>query len=493
MPTTDTWNGGAGDWEAGSNWSAGSPPGPLDAAVFNAASNATISNTEDESIGSLSMSSAAAAVDVQGSLNIGTAFLNGVANVIDDSQGSLTADGGVVIAGQYVTSATGTVYLTNGGDYEWQGSGSNQTVNMGLSTNDSFDFSTQFGGTIASFSAGEFISYNGTVNQVVVGNDSVTFDATNGQSYTINFVGNYNSSNLIVSGNTVETSFIACFLSGTLIRTVHGETAVQDLAIGDLVTTISGEIKPVKWIGRRSYAGRQAAGNSSVAPICFRAGSLDVGVPHRDLWVSPAHAMLLDGALIPAGLLVNGTSITVAETIEDIHYFHIELDRHDVIFAEGAASETFLDDHSRAMFHNAADYKSLYPDAAPASGFCAPRVDGGPELDAIRRRLDGHGVQEVHIDGHTAQQRVEIREGACAVRLVSSAGYAAGDMRRLGVAVSGITIDGAGLPLSDPRLASGWHACEAGWRWTDGSALLLTRGAKRLELKLALLPFAAAA
>ena len=77
-----------------------------------------------------------------------------------------------------------------------------------------------------------------------------------------------------------------------------------------------------------------------------------------------------------------------AEAVERVEYFHLELDTHDVILAEGAASETFVDDDSRGMFHNAADYRLLYPDAprAPAR-FCAPRVEDGEALEAVRRRL----------------------------------------------------------------------------------------------------------
>jgi hypothetical protein len=74
--------------------------------------------------------------------------------------------------------------------------------------------------------------------------------------------------------------------------------------------------------------------------------------------------------------------------VASVTYFHIELERHDVILAEGAPSESFVDDDSRGMFHNAAEYAALYPDAAPAPAlYCAPRVTGGFALEAIRHRL----------------------------------------------------------------------------------------------------------
>jgi hypothetical protein len=85
---------------------------------------------------------------------------------------------------------------------------------------------------------------------------------------------------------------------------------------------------------------------------------------------------------------VNGVSIIQAEKVERVDYFHIELDSHDVILAEGAWSETFVDDDSRGMFHNAHEFATLYADDArrPAR-YCAPRLEQGFEVEAIRQRL----------------------------------------------------------------------------------------------------------
>src|SRR5207249_2356420 len=122
-----------------------------------------------------------------------------------------------------------------------------------------------------------------------------------------------------------------------------------------------GDSRRIRWIGRRGYAGRFASANPEIMPILIRAGALEDGVPRRDLMVSPLHAMYLDNVLIPAGALVNGSSITRVDQIEKVEYFHIELDSHDLILAEGALSETFVDDDSRGMFHNAAEFSLLYP------------------------------------------------------------------------------------------------------------------------------------
>jgi hypothetical protein len=187
---------------------------------------------------------------------------------------------------------------------------------------------------------------------------------------------------------------IACYCPGTLITTDRGEVAVERLAIGDEVVTASGARRPIKWIGRRSYGGRFVMGRKDILPIRIKAGALDDNVPRRDLMISPHHAMYFkdkypEGVLIEAKDLVNGVSIMQAEQVEKVEYFHIELDTHDIVIAEGAPSESFIDDDSRGMFHNAHEYDALYPDAPYVPPrYCAPRRDDGYAVEAARREID---------------------------------------------------------------------------------------------------------
>ncbi len=193
-------------------------------------------------------------------------------------------------------------------------------------------------------------------------------------------------------GNTsiIENS-TPCYCPGTLIETERGnEVPIENLVIGDRVMTISGILRPIKWIGRRSYSGRFALGQKHILPVCIRAGALDDNVPRRDLRISPQHAMYLEGVLIEAKNLVNGRSIVQLAEIDQVEYIHLELETHDVLIAEGALSESFIDDDSRGMFHNAPEYRIAYPDerCAPAR-YCAPRPDGGYEIEAARQRIEG--------------------------------------------------------------------------------------------------------
>ena len=222
----------------------------------------------------------------------------------------------------------------------------------------------------------------------------------------------YNTEPTAGTGNDTNTTLdfgfnaAPCYCGGTLILTDRGEVPVEHLAIGDLVMTMSGEAQPIQWIGRRSYSGRFALGQKHILPICFKAGSIADSVPRRDLWISPHHAMYLEGTLIEAKDLVNGVSIVQAERVEKVEYFHIELETHDVIIAEGALSESFIDDNSRGMFHNAHEYWARHPDAPREPvRYCAPRRDEGYEIEAARRQIESRAGLRPAID----QQKFALR------------------------------------------------------------------------------------
>jgi len=200
-------------------------------------------------------------------------------------------------------------------------------------------------------------------------------------------------SNLSTGGQLVELSDLTfdtmpadppCFAAGTMILTENGEVAVEDLAEGDLVVTAGNGLAPIRWIGKRTVS---AAG--SYAPICIAKGALG---NTRDLLVSPAHRMMVADArasvlfseeevLVPAKALVDGDRI-YRKTGGDVTYFHILFDAHEVIFAEGAPSESlYLGDGiaSLSSFSEAAkaEVLALFPELngkLPESGGVARPV-----------------------------------------------------------------------------------------------------------------------
>jgi hypothetical protein len=166
----------------------------------------------------------------------------------------------------------------------------------------------------------------------------------------------------------------SCFLAGTRIKTPAGEINIEELRIGDHVLTASGESKPIKFIGRRNVS-RERTGpwKNSEGPVKISRFAIDGKAPHSDLYVSPGHAIYIDGILLPASNLVNGVTIVTDAKPEalSLTYFHIELDTHEAILAEGLAVESFRLDNQLThafWFDNADEYGRLYgsPGEPPA-------------------------------------------------------------------------------------------------------------------------------
>jgi Hint domain len=161
-----------------------------------------------------------------------------------------------------------------------------------------------------------------------------------------------------------------CLLRGTAIMTPRGEVSIEDLRIGDLVETVRGEALPVKWIGRHVYRRRSLTWNEAVVPIRIRRFALDGRNPHKDLYISPGHALYIDGVLLRATDLVNGTSIAPAfpREVEVIEYYQIVLATHEVFLAEGAPVESFLlGARNYEGFTNFVEFVRLYPEDHDAS------------------------------------------------------------------------------------------------------------------------------
>jgi hypothetical protein len=341
-----------------------------------------------------------------GTITLGTGTLTA------GTTASSTFSGAISGAGVLVKQGTGTLTLSaantfgalmiNAGKIVLgaAGAGGASKISFGAGTGDILSFTSAAAPmtpTLFGMVAGQTLALTG---QTIVATDIVNNNtlqiglATGGPinitlDSSVSYAGDFfhftnNGADSFITENTTP-----CYLAGTKILTDRGEVPVETLAIGDSVITLGGSAKPVKWIGRRAYTSAFAAGNRDVVPILIKAGALADNVPARDLFVSPLHAMFVDDVLIPAEHLVNGVSIVRCPEIDPIRYFHIELDRHDVIFAEGAPAETFVDCDSRGMFHNALEFATLYPGDSPLQwAFCAPRVESGPVLEQARRIIE---------------------------------------------------------------------------------------------------------
>lgn len=309
------------------------------------------------------------------------------------------------------------------------------------------------------------------------------------------------------TGILIAENNIPCFVAGTRILTLTGERRVEDLRAGEQVMSAFGGSTDIVWIGHRQVDCVRHLRPEDVWPVRVDASAFGPDQPSRALFLSPDHAVHVDGVLIPVRYLVNGATIAQVKMAAPL-YFHIELRQHDVLFAEGLACESYLDTGNRVAFANA-ETIMLRPNFDPTafaldvwqSRACAELVVDGPVLAARKRALleqaaaIGHVLNdepglEVYLDGQALavvprEGRYEVRVPAWAraVRLLSKIFVPMQvvadnfDTRMLGVAIANITLDGATLTLDDPFLVTGWHAPEATARWTSGDAVLVTGGA----------------
>ncbi|MFV0514609.1 MAG: Hint domain-containing protein [Jhaorihella sp.] len=152
--------------------------------------------------------------------------------------------------------------------------------------------------------------------------------------------------------DTVVINLLICVARGTRIATTRGPVAVEDLACGDLVCTMDGAPQPVRWIGSRRVPVQEMTRDPSLRPVRFEPDAMGAGRPERALRVSPQHRVFLqdwraqlmfgeDQVLVPAKSLVNDSTVRREAGDEDIEYFHILFDEHQIMFTEGLATESF--------------------------------------------------------------------------------------------------------------------------------------------------------
>jgi hypothetical protein len=172
---------------------------------------------------------------------------------------------------------------------------------------------------------------------------------------------------------------------------------VDDLVPGDLVHAHFAGLVPVRWIGRRQVACSRHPDPRKVWPVRVAAGAFGVGMPNRDLLLSPNHGVFVRGSLIPVHCLINDVSI-VQMPVDEVTYFHVELAQHDLLLAEGVLAESYLDVGDRSNFTNGGARLTLHPDLGSRSPDvaavwetlgCAPLIIRGPRLEAARRWVNG--------------------------------------------------------------------------------------------------------
>ncbi|MBN8926774.1 MAG: Hint domain-containing protein, partial [Rhodospirillales bacterium] len=284
-----------------------------------------------------------------------------------------------------------------------------------------------------------------------------------------------------------EDSTAVCYVAGTHIATVDGEKPVEALQAGDLVLVADGEgwrPRPVQWIGHRSIRLDRHPDPRLVAPVRVLRDAFADGEPHRDLVLSPDHAVFVDGKLIAIRQLINGATIQPEAAMASVAYFHVALDAHGILLAENLPAESYLDTGNVGFFSNAEVPMVLHPDlltdstnADRAAGSCAPFVWEEAHVRPVwtlladRARAMGFATFEaktasdpglrVMAKGRTLRPLYAeaglylfaLPPGTRTVRLLSGSGSPADthpwldDRRRLGVNVERITLTASGGPF----------------------------------------------
>jgi antigen 43 len=290
-----------------------------------------------------------------------------------------------------------------------------------------------------------------------------------------------------------------CYVNRTRIRTERGDVAVEAIAPGERVVVLRNgheNLEAVKWIGSSKVDLGRHAHREDAAPIRFRKDAIGENQPAADLFLSPEHCLIIDGLCVPAKMLVNGGSIAAERDHAPFTYYHIELEAHGILLAENTPSESYLDTGNRSLFDNADEPRQLHPQFklnAEAGRWltdaCAPLVRVADQLEPIWRRLAARSQDlgytspellmtpeaNLHIlaDGKVINPTMDgagryvfiVPAGVRSASLVSRFAILSdvrpygGDARRVGIAVSSITIQSKGgevvLPADAPFEAPG--------------------------------------
>ena len=426
--------------------------------------------------------------------------------------GTITATGGTLtLAGSI--DGSGTIGVATGGVLDVQQAVTASEVVAFAGGKLRLESLATMLGTIDTFASGDRIVLPGVTADGAAFASGLTLTDAGTAVGTLTLAGNYAGDTFRV-GNSLGTSdvTVACFAEGSRIALADGERAVEQLRAGDVVRLADGGTERVRWIGHRRLRCDRHPEPRAVWPVRIAAGAFGPGLPARTLRLSPDHAVYCDGVLIPVRYLVNGATVR-QEPVASVSYWHVELDRHAVLLAEGLPAESYLDTGNRAAFANGGTVAQATPEFSRsvwAARGCAELLTEGARVAAVRRRLLSRAAAlgyaqttdpalTVLADGVSlptwqfgATWQVMLPSGVRRLRLTSRSFVPAEtdadatDTRRLGVAIGSLALDGVDLAMDDARLGAGWHAPEPHWRWTDGNAAIAVAGARSVAFVVAI-------
>ena len=269
-----------------------------------------------------------------------------------DGGAKVTADGQETFTVTFDEPVVGVVLLLSSGDSDeiYYVVVDGEVVDLNdLIADGSVTFTVEDGGTHTIQSDGAFAGGNYKDASIA----QLTFNVE------ISSIGAYgtngNSSNWDYFEVGIDDSVfdVVCFTRDTKIETENGIRPIQTLQVGDRVRTLSGALKPIRWIGRKLFNEQHLAQHPKLRPVRICAGALGSGFPKHDLLLSRQHRVMLaskisermfgeEQTLIAAVLLTEMSGIYVDDDITEVEYFHILFDQHEVIFSEGVPAESLF-------------------------------------------------------------------------------------------------------------------------------------------------------
>lgn len=175
-----------------------------------------------------------------------------------------------------------------------------------------------------------------------------------------------------------DAAGVICFTQGTRIATPEGPKLVETLRLGDRVLTRDNGPQPVEWIGSRRMSGARLFAMPQLRPVRVCAGAFGIERPDQELLVSPEHRILLSGpvarelfntseVLVAAKDLIDGHQIVRDVHLQSVSYIHLLLPAHNVLWANGVATESFHPANTALSSLDEGDCAALlsqYPDLA---------------------------------------------------------------------------------------------------------------------------------
>lgn len=250
------------------------------------------------------------------------------------------------------------------------------------------------------------VSISGDVVKVASANESFIIGTSGSGLPGLDVVSDGNGGSLILFGNELP-----CFARGSGILTPQGYRPVEALRPGDPVINASGQRCLVRWVGWRTVDLAQR-GQQDERPVVIRPHAFGPGKPFKPLKLSPLHCIYQDGVLVPVKHLVNGATIVQDKTASAMTYYHLELERHDIVLAEGLACETYFCNGNRdGLYHELGQ-------RTPAQKLYAPHVVSGVRLHRIRQALHEQALAAGFIPGYIPRLRAVSAQGDHVARFI---------------------------------------------------------------------------